>query len=112
MPPTLHGYSTHFGAPNAEGARLLATTAGPVNHRVALTAGRVYVDAMGELTAVRFFHDRPFRVADAGRFVQPLKAAIKDPVIETTLTDAGSIDQFSHSTDLRSYPRLQVLYKA
>lgn len=64
---------------------------------------------------VRYFHDRPFRVIDAGRFAVAIRGEIEDPQVVGIQTDAGSIDQFSHSSDLRSYPRLhkrlQSLYK-
>jgi len=63
---------------------------------------------------VEFFHDRPFRVINADRFVTALKEQITDQQVKQIGTDIGSIDQFSHSTDLRSYPRLHrrlhVLY--
>jgi hypothetical protein len=65
-------------------------------------------------TNVRYFHNRPFRIIDAGRFVKSLKAQISDPAVKAITTDIGSIDQFSHSTDLRSNPdlhkKLQSLY--
>lgn len=64
---------------------------------------------------VRYFYNRPFRVIDAQRFADALKAQIKDPEVKAITTDIGSIDQFSHSTDLRSYSylhkTLQSLYK-
>ncbi len=64
---------------------------------------------------VRYFHDRPFRVIDAGRFSAAIREVIKDPQVAGIQTAVGSIDQFSHSSDLRSYPRLhkklQSLYK-
>lgn len=58
-------------------------------------------------TAVSSFYDRPFRVIYAGRFAQALKTAVSDPTVKAITTDIGSIDQFSHSTDLRAYPQLQ-----
>ncbi|MFL7838264.1 MAG: DUF4037 domain-containing protein [Candidatus Promineifilaceae bacterium] len=64
---------------------------------------------------VRYFHDRPFLVIDAGRYVDAIRDQISDPQIAAIKTNIGSIDQFSHSTDLRSYPKLhkslQSLYK-
>ncbi len=68
------------------------------------------------LTAkVSYFHDRPFRIIDADRFVSALSAQIGDPEVQAITTGIGSIDQFSHSTDLRSYPhlhkKLHSLYK-
>ncbi len=63
----------------------------------------------------RPFHDRPYRIIDAGRFAAALKAAIMDQTIKAIATDIGSIDQFSHNTDLRTDPtlhkKLQSLYK-
>jgi hypothetical protein len=57
-------------------------------------------------TQVRTFHDRPFLIIDAGRFVEVIKSQITDPQVAAIESDIGSIDQFSHSTDLRAYPRL------
>ena len=66
-------------------------------------------------THVRYFHDRPFRVIDADRFTAAIRNVIDDPEVARIPTILGSIDQFSHSTDLRSNPRLhkrlQSLYK-
>lgn len=65
-------------------------------------------------TAVTYFHERPYRVINAGRFTAALKKAITDETVKTIQTDIGSIDQFSHSTDLRENPdlyrRLAVLF--
>jgi len=65
-------------------------------------------------TQVREFFDRPFLVIDAGRFSAAIKDQIRDDDVRKIETDIGSIDQFSHSTDLRSTPtlhrRLQALY--
>jgi hypothetical protein len=52
------------------------------------------------------FHDRPFLIIHAERFVDAIKTKISDPDVQALTTDIGSIDQFSHSTDLRSYPKL------
>ena len=64
---------------------------------------------------VRYFHERPFLVIDAGRFVATLRDAITDPAVKAITIDIGSIDQFSNNTDLRSNPRLhnrlQALYQ-
>ncbi len=57
-------------------------------------------------TTVRLFHGRPFQVIYADRFVTPIKKAISNPIIRKIDSNIGSIDQFSHSTNLRSYPRL------
>lgn len=47
---------------------------------------------------VRFFHDRPFRVLQAGRFTQTLISSITDPAVRA-LPFTGAIDQFVDSTD-------------
>lgn len=57
-------------------------------------------------TAVRSFFGRPFQVSDAGRFASAIHATIQDPAVRAIPTDAGSIDQFSDSTALRSHARL------
>ena len=66
-------------------------------------------------THLRYFHGRPFQIIEAERFVKAIKAEINDAQVAGIQTDVGSIDQFSHSTDLRAYPRLhkklQSLYK-
>jgi Domain of unknown function (DUF4037) len=46
----------------------------------------------------RPFHDRPYRVLDAGRFTAALLAGITDPVVRQ-LPPAGAADQFVDSTD-------------
>jgi hypothetical protein len=58
-------------------------------------------------TAVDYFHERPYRVIDAGRFTFAIKKAITDETVKSIQTDIGSIDQFSHSTDLRETPDLR-----
>jgi hypothetical protein len=66
-------------------------------------------------TNVRSYHNRPFRVIDASRFVNAIKEKIADQTVKAIETNIGSIDQFSDNTDMRSYPelhkRLQSLYK-
>lgn len=53
--------------------------------------------------AVSRFHERPYRVIQAGRFVEALLARIEDPLLrEVAMT--GCIDQFADSTDVLSYP--------
>src|SRR2546421_2528360 len=42
----------------------------------------------------RFFHDRPFRVLDAGRFALALLARVTDPAV-AALPPVGAIDQFA-----------------
>jgi hypothetical protein len=51
--------------------------------------------------AVRSFHDRPFRVLNAGRFAAALLAAITDPGVRE-LPPVGAVDQFVDSTDVLS----------
>ena len=55
----------------------------------------------------RWFHDRPFRISAADDCGAALRATIKDETVRAIDTHLGSIDQFSHSTVLRSYPRLR-----
>jgi len=61
------------------------------------------------------FHERPFRVINAEDFTSAILKTIKDASIRQISTKIGSIDQFSHSTDLRSdsklHRRLVDLYK-
>ncbi len=57
-------------------------------------------------TAVSQFHDRPFQVIHAERFVRAIKNAITDPAVQAITHDIGSIDQFSDNTDLRETRRL------
>ena len=45
----------------------------------------------------RFFHDRPFRVLDAGRFALALLARVTDPAV-AALPPVGAIDQFADNT--------------
>lgn len=55
-------------------------------------------------TAPQPFHDRPFMVSNADRFVAAIVAIITDPAVRR-LADKpliGNIDQFSDSTDLRA----------
>ena len=65
-------------------------------------------------TAVSYFHERPYKIIHADRFAAALKSAIADETVKAIPTDIGSIDQFSHSTDLREnadfHRRLSVLY--
>ena len=64
---------------------------------------------------VRHFHGRPFRVIYADRFAAPLRRAISDEGILNIQAAIGSIDQFSHNTDLREHlvlhKRLRTLYE-
>jgi hypothetical protein len=52
---------------------------------------------------VRLFHSRPFRVLGSGRFVDACLAEIEDPWLKK-LPLAGSIDQWSDSTDVLAKP--------
>src|SRR5918992_1216030 len=49
LPPTVRGFSTHFGAPDEEGVRLRqALDTGPVDHMVEIsTVGTVFRDNLG-----------------------------------------------------------------
>ncbi|MCL2395810.1 MAG: DUF4037 domain-containing protein [Acidimicrobiaceae bacterium] len=65
--------------------------------------------------AVRTFHERPYRVLMADRFVDACLARVDDPVLRQ-LPLVGSVDQLADSTDLLSYPdrarRLLALYQS
>lgn len=54
---------------------------------------------------VRHFHDRPFLVLDAGRFVTACFAEVHDEWLRSQPL-VGSVDQFGDSTDLLSDPEL------
>jgi len=62
------------------------------------------------------FHERPFQVINAEDFTNAILKTIKDASIRQISTKIGSIDQFSHSTDLRSdlelHRRLVELYQS
>ena len=53
----------------------------------------------------RFFHNRPFRVIGAERFVDACRARIADPFLRA-LPLIGSGDQWSDNTDVRSTPAI------
>ncbi|MCP4426777.1 MAG: DUF4037 domain-containing protein [Chloroflexi bacterium] len=57
-------------------------------------------------TAVSHFHGRPYKVIHADRFVTAIKNVIADETVKAIPTNIGSIDQFSHSADLREQARL------
>ncbi len=63
---------------------------------------------------VRHFHNRPYLVIDSDRFAQAIRATIEDEEILRLPEHIGSVDQFSDSTDILSYPkhrsRLKPLY--
>lgn len=57
LPPTLHGYSTHFAPPDHEGTRITAPQeTGPIEHKIEIHQGDAWlrswlgVDPLGELT--------------------------------------------------------------
>ncbi len=64
---------------------------------------------------VRNFYGRPFRVLDAGRFVEACRATITDPWLRS-LPLVGAIDQFVDATDVLAYAdiaqRLRAVYEA
>jgi hypothetical protein len=51
---------------------------------------------------VRRFYDRPFRVLDAGRFADALRASIGDPHLRA-LPPVGAVDQYADSTDVLTH---------
>jgi hypothetical protein len=65
-------------------------------------------------TEVSGFHERPFSVIHADRFVEALEAAIVDPAVRALPPRVGSISQWADATDVLSYPawydRLRPLY--
>jgi hypothetical protein len=98
---------TRSGAPEGDALRsALAATAwrGRERHLMAAYESMaVRHNALG-LTApvdprVRPFHDRPFRVLDAGRFADALTAGITDPELRGR-PRTGAIDQFADNTDV------------
>jgi hypothetical protein len=114
-PPYSKWLGTAFAHSSAEAEPLraaLAATDGPTRERH-LTAA--YESAARRhnalaLTApvdpkVRPFHDRPYRVLDAGRFASALRERITDPELRTRpLT--GAIDQFTDNTAVAGNRRL------
>jgi hypothetical protein len=65
-------------------------------------------------THVSPFHNRPYNVIHGDVFAAAIIAAIPDDAVRkiAAKTLIGSIDQYSHSTDLRSYPQLRIRLKA
>ena len=53
--------------------------------------------------AARPFHDRPFLVLDAGRFVEALRAAITDPQLRDR-PPVGAVDQYVDNVDVLTHP--------
>ncbi len=61
---------------------------------------------------VRPFHNRPYLIIDGDRFAQAIRATIEDEEIQGLPEHIGSVDQFSDSTDILSYPKLRARLKA
>jgi len=62
-------------------------------------------------TKVSQFHNRPFLVIHADRFVDAIRAAIKSEEVRALPEHLGSIDQFVDSTDaLRYLDRFRAMY--
>lgn len=58
-------------------------------------------------TELTWFHERPFRILNEAPVMTALFNAITDPTLKAITHHVGSIDQFSHSSDLRSNPTLR-----
>ena len=57
------------------------------------------------------FYDRPFLVINAGRFVDAIRAQIKDPDVLALPKHLGGFDQFVDSTDALAYlGRIKAVY--
>ncbi|MFU8852338.1 DUF4037 domain-containing protein [Micromonospora sp. SL1-18] len=52
---------------------------------------------------VRPFHDRPFLVLDANRFVAALRAAVEDPALRAC-PPVGAVDQYLDNVDVLTHP--------
>ncbi|MCA9995598.1 MAG: DUF4037 domain-containing protein [Anaerolineales bacterium] len=63
-------------------------------------------------TELEWFHERPFRILNEAPIMTALFNAVNDPTLKAIPHHVGSIDQFSHSSDLRSTPHLRHLLKA
>lgn len=65
-------------------------------------------------TRVSPFHERPFLVIQAGTFRDAIREGIEDEEVRRLPADVGSVDQFTNSTDVLSYPailnRLRSIY--
>ena len=56
------------------------------------------------------FHERPYLVPHAERYVEPLLAEIRSPAIRALPPHVGAVDQFADSTDVLCWPgRMQAL---
>ena len=53
---------------------------------------------------VSSFHGRPYDVIHADRFGSAIRSQISDEKVLALTPDVGYVDQFSHSTDILSYP--------
>lgn len=53
---------------------------------------------------VSSFHDRAYDVIHGNRFVSAIRSQIRDEEVLALTPDIGSVDQFSHSTDILAYP--------
>ena len=54
--------------------------------------------------SVSSFHDSPYNVIHGNRFVSAIRSQIRDQEVLALTPDIGSVDQFSHSTDILAYP--------
>jgi hypothetical protein len=99
----------------------LAASAWPERERALGAAYMVVAELHNRLgltpplpSKVSAFHERPFSVIHADRFVEALEAAIVDPAVRCLPQRVGSISQWADSTDVLSYPawydRLRPLY--
>jgi hypothetical protein len=62
-------------------------------------------------TNVSQYHDRPFMVIHADRFVDAIRAAIKSEEVLALPEHLGSVDQFVDSTDAQRYlDRFKAVY--
>jgi Domain of unknown function (DUF4037) len=63
-------------------------------------------------TEVSHFHNRPFLVIGAARFVEAIRACIIDPGVKSLPEHLGSVDQFTDSTDaLNQIIRMKRVYQ-
>ncbi|MCK5240799.1 MAG: DUF4037 domain-containing protein, partial [Candidatus Thorarchaeota archaeon] len=60
---------------------------------------------------VHSFHDRPFSIIGAPDIADAIRATITDKEVRDLPARLGSVDQFSDSTDLLSYPKLKQRVK-
>lgn len=62
-------------------------------------------------TEVSFFHNRPYQVIHAGRFVEEIKKVIRDETVKTLAPLIGGIDQFTDSTLILGNPKVATRTK-